>query len=313
MEALKDFFPTEWPGSEGKALVSLYRVVRCPLASFGPEPLVLDIGPVRTVVFWATIALPKTIWDTQFIEPGELRFAVQHAPSPPVEGRFCMLAARFSDDLTKPVARAQIEAARGLLCSYHGRNVAYDQRAELALNLSTPQTTFGTPGVENPFALPIPRLSVPERTQFFAATMRLNHPDGFPDGRIQLSCRWFSRAIDESGPDAFLRYWIALEALAMPDSTNVRPIIESLARSYRILYESAASEFLVGRMFGFRSEIVHGGSRRPVPGDVLSYIAAVYIDVLLELFDLPSEGRSREALHATGGVVSTFFGAGSGV
>src|SRR5437868_12597231 len=93
----------------------------------------------------------------------------------------------------------------GLLCSYHGRNVAYDQRTEFALNLRTPETTFCTPGVENPFVLPIPRLSGQDQTQFLAAVGRLNKPDGFSDERIQLSCRWFSAAIDQSGPDAFLR------------------------------------------------------------------------------------------------------------
>ena len=93
----------------------------------------------------------------------------------------------------------------------------------------------------------------------------------------------------------------------MPNSTHIRPINEHLAQSYGLPYNEVVREFLVGRLFGFRGEIVHGESRRPVPGDVLSYIAAIYIDVLLQILGLPPEQRARTEYRETGGKVGAFL------
>lgn len=61
------------------------------------------------------------------------------------------------------------------------------------------------------------------------------------------------------GVDAFLKYWIAIEIIAMPDSSNIKHLIEILADIYEIRKEDAKKNFGVGKIFGFRSKIVHHG------------------------------------------------------
>ena len=315
MKALRQLFPESWLVADAKALVAIYRVVRTPRQGFGVEPYVFDIGTVRAAVFWGSLQIPKAECEPRFTEAGELHVDVSlKSDASPLEGRHCLLATRMSDEVSEPDARSLIEAGRGLLCAYHGRNVAYDQVSELMFDLSNPAaTTFVTPGFENPLALPVPRLRRAERMRFGALLKSLNQGDRDPslEDRLHLSCRWFGSAIEHSGPDAFLRYWIALEALAMPDSTNIAAINEYLAQSYGLSFDQAAQRFLVGRLFGFRGQIVHCGSHRPVPGTVLSYIAAVYIDVLLQVFGLPHEGRAESELRASGATLEHFFGIGS--
>src|SRR5216684_338281 len=50
--------------------------------------------------------------------------------------------------------------------------------------------------------------------------------------RVLLSLRWFEQALFDHGIDAFLKYWIAVETVGMPDTSNIRPLIESLAVAY---------------------------------------------------------------------------------
>ena len=315
MKALRQLFPEHWLVADAKALVAIYRVVRVPRQGFGVEPYVFDIGTVRAALFWGSLQIPKPECEPQFTEAGEIHLAVSlKNDASPLEGRYCLLATRMSEDVPEPDARSLIEAGRGLLCAYHGRNVAYDRVSEFMFDLSNPAaTTFVTPSFENPLALPVPRLRRAERIRFETLLKNLNQRDRHRslEDRLHLSCRWFGSAIEHSGPDAFLRYWIALEALAMPDSTNIVAVNEHLARSYGLSFDQAAQRFLVGRLFGFRGQIVHRGSQRPVPGTVLSYIAAVYIDVLLQVFGLPPEGRAESELQASGATLEHFFGIGS--
>jgi len=315
VNTIRALLPESWCQPEAKALVAIYRVVRVPLERVGPEPFVTDVGSVRVAIVWATLKIPRTDCDVIFIEPQEeVRFAIRHTnDTPPIEGRFCVLAVNLTDGVPEHDARAQIEAARGFLCSYHGRNIAYDQSAELVLGLSDDTTGFKSPSVENPFVLAVPRLAEGERDRFTSAIARLVEVDAPTKNRFSFSLRWFGLAMGVSGPDGFLRLWIALEALAMPDSTNIRSISEYLAQSYGLQYADAVQEFMVGRLFGLRGDIVHRGSRRPITGDVLSYLAAIYIDVLLQVLGLPPEQRARTEYGATGGRVGAFLGVADGV
>jgi hypothetical protein len=57
--------------------------------------------------------------------------------------------------------------------------------------------------------------------------------------------------------------WFVVEVLAMPDTTNVRPVRELLAAHVDGTTERDWQE-LVGRHFGRRSKLVHGEAARAV-------------------------------------------------
>ena len=312
MKDLQQLFPDSWLLADARALVAVYCVGRVPRQGFEAEPYVFDIGTVRAAVFWGSLQNREVECEPQFTEAGELHlsFGLKNAARLS-EGRYCLLAARMSDEVPEPDARSLIEAGRGLLCAYHGRNVAYLRVSEFMFEVANPAaSTSVTATFENPLALPVPRLRRAERMRFGALLKNLNQRDQDPsiEDRLHLSCRWFSSAIEQVGPDAFLRYWIALEALAMPDSTNIKAINEHLSQGYGLSVHQAAQRFLVGRLFWLRGQIVHCGYHGPVPGEVLSYIAAIYIDVLLQVFGLPSEGRAESELRESGAKLKRFFG-----
>jgi Apea-like HEPN len=304
----RGFLPREWRGREGWALVILYRSVRAPLDKVGVGPLHCDIGEVRVIVFWGAPWVPNSKSEFWFVEPNQMGWNVSHNGEVELlEGRYCLFCAHFSDPESKASARTAIDAARGVLYAYHGRNIAYMKVAEVEVGLATTMMSLSTETAENPFSLPAPRLSPAELSTLAEVTQRIEEADEPDRDRLGLSFRWFASAVHLWGSDAFLHYWIALEALAMPSSTNIKPVNEQLASAYGIPLVQAIAEFRVGRLYGFRCAIVHTGSHRPVPGEVLTYVAALYTDVLLGVLGLPSEQRARGVWRSCGSTVERFL------
>jgi hypothetical protein len=78
--------------------------------------------------------------------------------------------------------------------------------------------------------------------------------------RIELSLRWYDEAKRESGVDSFLKFWFALETLAMPNTTDIAPIRNALSLAYPDCGD-VDKKFGIGRTFGLRGRIVHDGIR----------------------------------------------------
>ena len=118
---------------------------------------------------------------------------------------------------------------------------------------------------------------------------------------MQLSLRWFELALYSKGDvDGFLRYWFAIETLGMPNATDIRPLNESLARTYGISFEDARKRFSIGRLFGMRSRIVHNGQIIPIHQNLSKYVEAPYVDILYEHLGLTSEQRAAGVLNTAG-------------
>lgn len=123
---------------------------------------------------------------------------------------------------------------------------------------------------------------------------------GLDDGiknQVMLALRWFDKADRETDPlDAFLKSWFALEVIGMPDTANVKPIVESLAEIYDISYEDARDMFQVGHIAGLRDDIVHDGAVRAIHQQLHSFVQAVFVDLLFHLTGQSSEKRADGVL-----------------
>ena len=147
MKDLRQLLPESWLLADARALVAIYRVGRVPRPGFGAEPYVFDIGTVRAAVFWGSLQNPEVECEPQFTEVGELplTFGLKN-DAPPSEGRYCLVAARISEEVPEPDARSLIEAGRGLLCAYHGRNVAYDRVSDFMIDVANPAVSTSGSG-----------------------------------------------------------------------------------------------------------------------------------------------------------------------
>ena len=78
---------------------------------------------------------------------------------------------------------------------------------------------------------------------------------------------------------AFLKTWIAIEILQMPD-TNIAPIRDALSEIYNMKKNEVEEKFNVGRLFRLRGRIVHDGENINITSLFQSYIQFLFIDLL---------------------------------
>lgn len=197
--------------------------------------------------------------------------------------------------------RQRIQTAVGLLTAILGRNVVYARVTENELRLSDGTITGWGPVMDNPQWFAVPdingqRLAFIESLGEAIAALPIRERN-----RIELSLRWLEGALYESGIDALLKYWIAIEALVMPDTTNVRPMNERLMAIYALPDHSRANDtFFTGRLQGLRSQVIHNGLIVPINANLLRYLEALYCDLLLGVLNLPTERRAQTVLQVSG-------------
>jgi hypothetical protein len=133
----------------------------------------------------------------------------------------------MASETEEPSARGRIDAALGFLYAYHGRNIAYARVFEYWVDLANDTVTVLGESIENPMALGIPRVAPAAIGTCNRLAQALRDLPEAIGSRIETSLRWFTTATAHSGPDAFLSYWIALETLAMQNTTDIRPLNEA--------------------------------------------------------------------------------------
>lgn len=301
--AITDFLSPHWNPKPDKVLVHCYRAVRAGLGVIGPEVITWELGQVRAVAFWGMPSFIEARNETIFMDDGTIQFALGPAQQRQGrEGRYVLLLTPWDDE---SAARARLSQCLGFLYAYHGRNIAYDRLYEQVAGTNESRIELPGQGVENPFHLAVPSLDPAGQRDFILLAGALESVGPDTRRRVDLSLRWLEGAVRDSGADALLRYWVAIEALAMPGSTSVRPLNERLARGYGIDVKEAGREFGMGRIQGVRSALVHGVRLMPIRGEVLSYLAAVYCDLLCVETGRPCPERARKYLRESGVILRT--------
>lgn len=110
--------------------------------------------------------------------------------------------------------------------------------------------------------------------------------------RLRLGCQWYWLAIHERDPvSQYLALWFVVEVLAMPDTTNVRPVRELLAANAG--GTQADWTRFVGLHCGSRSKLVHGTAERAVSPEELASLRAMVEAILeIEMSSLTDERRA---------------------
>jgi hypothetical protein len=79
--------------------------------------------------------------------------------------------------------------------------------------------------------------------------------------KLSLACDWYWRSTQTADlVTEYLELWFVVEAAAMPDTTNIRPVRERLAAGFG--GDESDWQEVVGRHYGRRSRLVHGQGRR---------------------------------------------------
>jgi hypothetical protein len=284
-----------------EVFVAGYRPMRV-AAGVLDAPQIHELGPwVRCVFFHGTMTyydggvgqitpLTPDQWQLDFSGAG-------FRETPP--GPHLLLASPSRVDgveVDEAIYRERIEAARGLLLAFEGRNIAHSQLFEMRTGVSANTYSAVSPTLENPLTFPAPDLS-PGRLGLLAkAGSSVASLGAAVRSRIELSLRWYEQGMTSFGVDAFIGLWIAIETLSMPDSTNIGPLVALLARAGGLSESQVRQRYLIGRVFGLRGLIVHNGGRPAIQGALLDFLGAIYADALAEILGTEPAGRIEAVL-----------------
>lgn len=301
--SLVSFIPDQWftEPIQSSVWITFFRVYRVSKDELVDGPKTLDLGDVFGIFLHGDLQFPTTILEFD-VEGEKLSIRGQAVTKRTGEGDYLVLLTPFTVDGqigNEAETRERIRTATGLLAAIGGRNVVYERYFDGVKDLGTGEVQVTSDVIVNPLVFPIPDLSDHRLGLMSQAERAIRELPDTERNRIALSLRWFEAATYVSGVDSYLRYWIALETLAMPDTSNIRPIREALARAYDLDPGHVTTRFHVGRLFGLRGLIVHEGRTPSIHSAILDYIGAVYADVLFDCLGLESERRA-EAVTSEG-------------
>lgn len=213
-------------------------------------------------------------------------------------GGWTILITPYVSDGVQPLeaeTRDSIAIAEGILSAFNSLNLVYEKVFENTVELSPTKVSASAP----PFLVFTrpPNLQAPALQLLSQASVHLQALPENVRNRATLSLRWYSKSLREGGIDAFLSIWIAIEVIGMPDTSNIKPAVESLARIYQVDFQTAKDCFQLGRIQDFRSKIVHDGKMFRIHSLLNTYLEAIYVDLLAEILHLPHGRRAEIVLH----------------
>jgi len=188
-------------------------------------------------------------------------------------------------------AKRLLDSVAGMLVATLSPNMTYMRLFEHGEFVKEGRSLVPSEVIRNPAAYRNPDLTQGRLARALEATMKA--PESLQN-RVFLSARWLAEGVEENlGVDAFLKLWIAIEALALESTTKTKPLVVLLAAAYGKDQPWVNSNFKIDRLAQHRSNVVHNGAMPTIRGDTVRFLVALYEDALAAKLGLPFERRAE--------------------
>lgn len=310
---IHQMLPDDWFQDRANSSVWLsgYRALLLTNADLPSGPRYFDLSGVRVfLVYGKVMYLDPAAATPRISADGDFHMDTSAMEKETPEGAYVVLVLPFEIDgqgEDERFVRDRIADVVGLVLAINDRNMVYEHVFDYVHQLGRNERSVIGQTVLNPFSMPKPDITQARLDLISAVDRSIENSPEVDRNRIRLSLRWYQNASYDIGVDSFLKFWIAIETLSMPDTTNIRPINKALASVYGISNHQSVEKYLIGRIFGLRSRIVHEGEKIPIDGRLLDYMGCVYIDLLLEAVRQPTEGRTDRFLNTSDFDPSTYL------
>src|SRR5260370_36618921 len=277
-----------------------YRMMLLTQAAFTQSPLIIDLDDVRAIFLYGKLSYmdSSNIFQVGIDHAYNINSTKFDTKETNIGSWTILITPYMSDGVqrSEPDTKNSIVVAEGILSALNSPNIVYQKIYENIIDLSSSTTTAFSPIILNPGTNPPPNIKASALQLLSQSTVNLHALPENIQNRVKLSLRWYSKSLIEVGIDGFLSIWIALEVIGMPDTSNVRPAIDSLAKIYQLDLRTAVNRFQLGRIQAFRSKIFHQDQMFPIHFLLTKYLEAIYIDLLIETLSLPRERRAEKVL-----------------
>ncbi len=192
----------------------------------------------------------------------------------------------------------------GLFASLCGRNIIFDRAFDCVYPLGPSRISPAVGPFLSPMVFGRPTASVGGFREVQQAFERIETLPEATANRIRLSLHWYEASLRDLGFDGFLKLWVALEALDMPDATNVKSLHGTLATAYGVSRDEARERFRLGQIQGFRSRVLHQGHIPIMHAGLLPYMDGIFADIFRQKIGLACRRITEKALKSGGASVS---------
>jgi hypothetical protein len=201
------------------------------------------------------------------------------------------------DERAERAAVGRLDAAAGLLAATVSANAVYQHAFEFFAGASGTGVHVLGPAMRNTTRSPEAVLTSEGLTGLKRAFDALRGARETIRRRADISLRWYAQALSERNRvDAFLKFWIGIEALALNGNASTVPLEETLASAYQQDRAWVRATLAVDGFARLRASIVHSGRQPMLHGNVLELVAALYEDVLYAKLGLQVERRAERKL-----------------
>jgi len=298
-----DHIPSSWfsKQEESSVWMSFYKAFRwSEEENGGLSYKIFNLGNVMVIIFFGEINhnIPKV--DTKIAIGQLMKFkANKHSDEKAKVWHIIFMTPHNVDGKKgdERETRSRIATAVGLMGVLGGRALVYRHLTEYIFNFKENQKTFMGESLYFP---PLDEINlygnkIDEITEWQGKISEL--PD-LNRNRVALSLRWYQEALYDSGIHGFIKYWIALEALCFTEGESIVDSINAkLASAYNITMANTRKLFEIGRIFGFRTKIIHKGEINIIHFRVIDYLQGIYSDVFLNMLHLPCKFRAKKIIE----------------
>lgn len=310
---LQTLAPDLWfTQNEGSSfLLTAYRIISVPKESLLSGIKTIDFTQVRAIILYGSLKYYATEeCKIEVITENQLKFdASTVCFKDTTEGVHLLLLTPFEVDGksgNEIIAKNNISVVAALFAAFNGRNMVYEHLFDNIVHMSGGMSG-STASILNPLLFPKPDISDGMIKQITESDLIISSLDEPVKKRYRLSLRWFISALNDNGVDAYLKYWIAIETIAMPDTTNIGDIKKIIAQAYNLSLNEVEEKFKIGKIFGLRGSIVHDGNFVPIHGQLLKYIEALYIDILFQHLNFPCENMALNIIECDEFDIDEYF------
>ena len=292
--SINDLMLPEW--SMDEILVTGYQIVQAQDLTVGHD---VRLGDVRVLIFRGALEyFTAPSWEVTEVDSDNFQVSVgpiQRIKSP--VGTYMLVVTPNGADaiVRSEVAAALAAAVVGSALIY--REIYSNVFSSVGAGTQIKGPIFGPP--KNFSSPPLSREVIQRYKDAYqllqSATER---------AQIEMSLSWFKEAHSTFNENAFLRYWLAIEILAMPNTTDIAPANAILAQAYGVSDQQIRQDIELGRLYGLRSNIVHNGLRATLDPRLLNYAAAVYTDLLEAILGLPCSKKALAQKASIGSSIS---------
>jgi hypothetical protein len=242
MFSINDLLLPEWSANE--VLITGYQIVQAHGMTGGHD---VRLGDVRVLIMRAALEyFTADNWVVTEVDADNFQVSVGpvRRVNTPVGTYMLVVTPNGRDAITRAQAAAALAAA------IIGGALIYREIYTNIFSSVGAGTQIQGPIFQHPKNFNPPLLTPEVVRRYKAAYQRVQ--SATDRSRIEMSLSWFKEAHSAFDENAFLRYWLAIETLAMPNTTNIAPANSILAQAYGASNQEIQQDIELGRLYGLR-------------------------------------------------------------